>query len=93
MKGLGKFLLFFSIVLLSVSVFHSCGQAPTEEITMTICYWGSPAEDTAIEAALDAFEKANSGIKAVPMYIPGDISGVEYASKMRALAQANQLPD
>jgi multiple sugar transport system substrate-binding protein len=94
MKKLRKKMLFFTILLFFLGFIFSYGeQGPAEEITLTFCYWGSPAENDAITKALKAFEEAHPGITAEPMYIPGDIIGVEYAAKMRALSQAGQLPD
>ncbi len=65
----------------------------TANVKLSYVYWGSPAEDTAIRKALKDFEAAHPGITVDPMYISGDISGMEYAAKLRALAQAKQLPD
>ena len=62
-------------------------------VKLTYCYWGSPAEDKVMKAAFKDFEAANPGITVQPLYIPGDISGTEYEAKLKAMAQADQLPD
>ncbi|HBF35699.1 MAG TPA: hypothetical protein DDW50_00075 [Firmicutes bacterium] len=62
-------------------------------VKLTFCFWGSPAEDKVVKAAFKGFEVAHPGITVEPMYIPGDISGSEYAAKLKALAQAGELPD
>ncbi len=62
-------------------------------VKLTFVYWGSVNEDTALKDAFKAFEAANPGITVEPMYIQGDISGTEYAAKLRAMAQTNTLPD
>ncbi|HTP58064.1 MAG TPA: sugar ABC transporter substrate-binding protein [Spirochaetia bacterium] len=64
-----------------------------ENAKLTFVYWGSVNEDTAMKEAFKAFEAANPGITVEPMYIQGDISGTEYAAKLRAMAQTNTLPD
>jgi len=64
-----------------------------EDITLTYVYWGSPAEDSAIKAALSGFEQAHPGIKVEPMYLPGDLDGSTYNAKMKSLAASNSLPD
>jgi multiple sugar transport system substrate-binding protein len=81
-----------SIVLL-VAVLAIPTMFAANKVKLTFCYWGSPAEDKALKQAFKDFEAANPGITVEPMYIPGDISGTEYAAKMKALAQAGQLPD
>jgi multiple sugar transport system substrate-binding protein len=47
-------------------------------VKLTYVYWGSPAEDVAIRKALKDFEIAHPGISVEPMYISGDISGMEF---------------
>lgn len=86
-------ILVFLVLLLSVGFIFAEGQKEEDVVKLSYCFWGSPAENEAIEQALKDFGEANPGIIAEPMYIPGDISGVEYASKMRALAQSGRLPD
>ncbi len=63
------------------------------DVKLTFVYWGSPNEDAAMKEAFKAFEAANPGIVVEPMYIQGDISGTEYAAKLRAMAQTGTLPD
>jgi multiple sugar transport system substrate-binding protein len=67
--------------------------AIAQGVKLTYVYWGSPNEDLAMKEAFKAFEAANPGITVEPMYIQGDISGTEYAAKLRAMAQTNTLPD
>ncbi len=62
-------------------------------ITLTYVYWGSPAEDAAVKAALAGFEAAHPGITVEPMYLPGDLDGSTYNAKMKALAASGTLPD
>lgn len=62
-------------------------------VKLTYCFWGSPAEDKVMRQAFKDFEAANPGIIVEPMYIPGDITGAEYETKLKAMAQADQLPD
>ena len=56
-------------------------------------YWGSPAEDTAIQKALKDFEAAHPGITAEPMYLAVTGTGTEYNAKMKAMAASDTLPD
>lgn len=62
-------------------------------VKLTYCFWGSPAEDRVMRQAFKDFEAANPGITVEPLYIPGDITGTEYEAKLKAMAQADQLPD
>ena len=85
----------FKILLISIFVVSLV--IPTvfaaKKVNLTYCFWGSPAEDKVVKAAFKGFEAANPGITVTPMYIPGDITGAEYAAKIKALAQAGELPD
>ncbi len=81
-------LLVLVLLIFSVSTF-----VMAEDVKLTFVYWGSPNEDIAMKEAFKAFEAANPGIKVEPMYIQGDISGTEYAAKLRAMAQSDTLPD
>ncbi len=67
--------------------------AIAENVKLTFVYWGSPNEDIALKEAFKSFEAANPGITVEPMYIQGDISGTEYAAKLRAMAETDTLPD
>jgi len=67
--------------------------AIAENVKLTFVYWGSPNEDIALKEAFKSFEAANPGIMVEPMYIQGDISGTEYAAKLRAMAETDTLPD
>lgn len=80
-------ILLFVVSLVIPTVFAA------KKVNLTFCFWGSPAEDKVVKAAFKGFEAANPGITVTPMYIPGDITGAEYAAKIKALAQAGELPD
>ena len=69
----------------------SCFAAGPAKITYI--YWGSPAEDTAIQKALKDFEAAHPGITAEPMYLAVTGTGTEYNAKMKAMAASDTLPD
>ena len=43
--------------------------AKKDEVKLTYVYWGSPAEDAAVKAALKEFMEANPGIKVEGMYL------------------------
>ncbi len=84
----------FLLVLVSAFlVFFTASVLTADNVKLTFVYWGSPNEDIAMKDAFKAFEAANPGITVEPMYIQGDISGTEYAAKLRAMAQAGTLPD
>ncbi|MCL6591976.1 MAG: sugar ABC transporter substrate-binding protein [Firmicutes bacterium] len=78
---------FLIIALMTPALFAA------SNIKLTFCYWGSPAEDKVLKEAFKDFEAAHPGITVEPMYIPGDITGTEYAAKIKALSQAGALPD
>ena len=82
----------FSLVVVLVAVV-AIAAAPADNAKLTFVYWGSVNEDVAMKDAFKAFEAANPGITVEPLYIQGDISGTEYAAKLRAMAQTNTLPD
>lgn len=69
------------------------GVSFAKDVTLTYVYWGSPNEKIAIENALADFETAHPGIRVRPMYLSADFVGTEFSAKMKALAQANVLPD
>lgn len=81
-------LTFLFIAVLVMPVISAAGP-----VKLTYCYWGSPAEDRVLKEAFKNFEAAHPGITVEPMYIPGDITGTEYAAKIKALSQAGELPD
>jgi multiple sugar transport system substrate-binding protein len=81
------------LTLVAAIVALAASLAFSENVKLTFVYWGSPNEDIAMKDAFKAFEAANPGITVEPMYIQGDISGTEYAAKLRAMAQTNTLPD
>ena len=84
----------FLCLLVSVLLLTFAATSLTaENVKLTFVYWGSPNEDLAMKEAFKGFEAANPGITVEPMYIQGDISGTEYAAKLRAMAQTNTLPD
>lgn len=63
------------------------------EVKLTYVYWGSTAEDVAVKAALKDFMAANPGIKVEGMYLPGDLDGSTYNTKMKSMAASGTLPD
>ena len=67
--------------------------AKNDEVKLTYVYWGSPAEDAAVKAALKEFMEANPGIKVEGMYLPGDLDGSSYNAKMKSMAASGTLPD
>lgn len=67
--------------------------AKKDEVKLTYVYWGSPAEDAAVKAALKEFMEANPGIKVEGMYLPGDLDGSSYNAKMKSMAASGTLPD
>ena len=81
------------IALAIALVLSTVSFAIAENVKLTYVYWGSPNEDLALKDAFKSFEAANPGITVEPMYIQGDISGTEYAAKLRAMAQTDTLPD
>jgi multiple sugar transport system substrate-binding protein len=82
----------FSVVVILMAV-AAIASAPAQNAKLQFVYWGSVNEDTALKDAFKSFESANPGITVEPLYIQGDISGTEYAAKLRAMAQTNTLPD
>lgn len=64
-----------------------------DEVKLTYVYWGSPAEDAAVKAALSAFMQANPGIMVEGMYLPGDLDGSTYNAKMKSMAASGTMPD
>lgn len=85
-RSLGLFVAALAALLAASTAFG-------QNARLTFVYWGSPNEDTAMKEAFKAFEAANPGITVEPLYIQGDISGTEYAAKLRAMAQTGTLPD
>ena len=63
------------------------------QVKISYIYWGSPAEDEAVRAALKGFEAAHPGIVAEPMYLAVTGTGTEYNAKMKAMAASDTLPD
>lgn len=87
------FVALLTVLLIVILVVPTMFAASAGNVKLTYCFWGSPAEDKVVKAAFKDFEAAHPGITVSPMYIPGDISGAEYAAKIKALAQAGELPD
>jgi multiple sugar transport system substrate-binding protein len=81
------------IALFAALAVMAASLAIAENVKLTFVYWGSPNEDIALKGAFKAFEAANPGITVEPLYIQGDISGTEYAAKLRAMAETDTLPD
>jgi len=86
MKRLMPFLALALLALVAVS------PVAAQNAKLTFVYWGSVNEDIAMKDAFKAFEQANPGVTVEPMYIQGDISGTEYAAKLRAMAQTHTPP-
>jgi multiple sugar transport system substrate-binding protein len=63
------------------------------QVKISYIYWGSPAEDVAVQKALTDFGAANPGITAEPMYLAVTGTGTEYNAKMKAMAASDTLPD
>ncbi|MFT3888767.1 MAG: extracellular solute-binding protein [Arachnia sp.] len=55
---------------------------------LSYMFWGSTAEQKAIETMLKSFEAAKAGRKIKPLYTPAD-----YDTKLNALVASNKTPD
>lgn len=74
-----------AIMGLSVSV-HA---EDTEPCTITFTYWGSGAEQAAIEASLETFQEAYPDITVNAIHIPSD----DFLTKINSMIAAGEAPD
>jgi multiple sugar transport system substrate-binding protein len=58
-------------------------------IVITMTYWGSPAEKTAVEASIATFEAAHPGVEVKGMHIPSD----NFLTKLNSMIAAGNTPD
>jgi multiple sugar transport system substrate-binding protein len=94
MPELKRIAMILLIMLCAAGALFAGAQGEEEgRVEITYVYWGSPAEDEAIQNALSEFEAANPGITVEPMYLPGDLDGSTYNARMTTIAASGTLPD
>lgn len=72
-----------------MGVVNISAEEAAEPCTITFTYWGSGAEQAAIEASLETFQEAYPEIKVNAIHIPSD----DFLTKINSMIAAGETPD